>query len=267
MKKEPNKKRIAMFIILGFAVMAGILLKVIADKWITENKNLAVMYFSESIKGLSVGSPVVYEGVQVGKVVNIEILTNPKTLEFSIPVYVRFAEDGNISTMSFDKELSRTQILHALIEKGLRARLTNQNFLTGQLMIELQMLPNTPIILKHELTEKRTDRHVFEIPTTLSTIGNLSKDFQDLPLKQIIGRMDNILAEFETQLPLILPRFADLGQKLNTYTDRSAPQTAQTLNQLNRTLKDVGAAAKSLKNLTDYLERHPDALLKGKKEN
>ena len=262
MKKEPNKKRIAMFMILGFIVLAGILLKTVAGKLLPDNHNLAVMYFSESIKGLSVGSPVVYEGVQVGRVVKIEIITNPQTMEFSIPVYAKFAEDNNINSMNF-KQATRRELLHALIEKGLRARLTNQNMLTGQLMIELQMLPGTPIELKHHLN----DAKVFEIPTTLSTLGGLSKDFQDLPLKQIIGRMDNILSEFETYLPKILPQFADLGQKLNNYVDHSVQQTDQTLNQLNSTLKDVGAAAKSLKNLTDYLERHPDALIKGKKED
>ena len=262
MKKEPNKKRIAMFMILGFIVLAGILLKTVAGKLLPDNHNLAVMYFSESIKGLSVGSPVVYEGVQVGRVVKIEIITNPQTMEFSIPVYAKFAEYNNINSMNF-KQATRRELLHALIEKGLRARLTNQNMLTGQLMIELQMLPGTPIELKHHLN----DAKVFEIPTTLSTLGGLSKDFQDLPLKQIIGRMDNILSEFETYLPKILPQFADLGQKLNNYVDHSVPQTDQTLNQLNSTLKDVGAAAKSLKNLTDYLERHPDALIKGKKED
>lgn len=262
MKKEPNKKRIAMFIILGFIVLAAILLKTVADKLMPDNRNLAVMYFSESIKGLSVGSPVVYEGVQVGRVVKIEIMTNPQTMEFSIPVYAKFAEDNNINSMTF-KQATRRELLYALIKKGLRARLTNQNMLTGQLMIELQMLPDTPIELKHHLN----DAKVFEIPTTLSTLGGLSKDFQDLPLKQIIGRLDNILSEFETYLPKILPQFADLGQKLNDYADHSVPQTDQTLNQLNRTLKDVGAAAKSFKNLTDYLERHPDALLKGKKED
>ena len=262
MKKEPNKKRIAMFIILGFIVLAAILLKIVADKLLPDNRNLAVMYFSESIKGLSVGSPVVYEGVQVGRVVKIEIMTNPQTMEFSIPVYAKFAEDNNINSMTF-KQATRRELLYALIKKGLRARLTNQNMLTGQLMIELQMLPDTPIELKHHLN----DAKVFEIPTTLSTLGGLSKDFQDLPLKQIIGRLDNILSEFEIYMPKILPQFADLGQKLNDYADHSVPQTDQTLNQLNRTLKDVGAAAKSFKNLTDYLERHPDALLKGKKED
>lgn len=263
MKKEPNKKTVAMFIILGFILMIGLILKQISDKLIRDEKNLAVMYFSESINGLNVGSPVVYEGVQVGKVVNIEIHTDPHTLEFSIPVYVLFSSNGDISSMSFDKEISRRTILNLLIEKGLRARLASQNFLTGQLMIELLMLPNAPVSLKNSTLE---DKAHFEIPTTLSTIGGLSKDIQDLPLKNIVWRMDKVLRDLDTELPKILPQYATFGEKLNKYIDRSVPQTNQTLNQLNTTLKDLSAAAKSLNNLTDYLERHPDAILKGKKE-
>lgn len=158
--------------------------------------------------------------------------------------------------------MNRRDVLHVLIQKGLRARLTTQNLLTGQLMIELLMMPDTPINLRQE----PNGEHLFEIPTTLSALGGLSKDLQDLPLKQIVARSDNILSELETQLPVILPQFADLGKKLNDFTDNSLPQTEQTLNQLNRTLKDVSEAAKSVKNLSDYLERHPDAILKGKKE-
>lgn len=261
MKKQPNKKRIAMFIILGILVMGGIILKNIADKIITEKTNLAVMYFNESIKGLNVGSPVVFKGVQVGKVVDIKIITNPKTLEFNIPVYVRFAKDGDVSSMSFYQEVNRKDVWKALIDKGLRARLINQNLLTGQLMIELQILPDTPIVLKED-----DNSSTLEIPTTLSTVAGLSKDLQDLPIKQIVNRLDKILIEIETDLPNILTRFATLAEKLNKYADKSAPQTNQTLNQVNTTLKDISQAAKSIKNLTDYLERHPDSLLKGKKE-
>ena len=261
MKKQPNKKRIAMFIILGILVMGGIILKNIADKIITEKTNLAVMYFNESIKGLNVGSPVVFKGVQVGKVVDIKIVTNPKTLEFNIPVYVRFAKDGDVSSMSFYQEVNRKDVWRALIDKGLRARLINQNLLTGQLMIELQILPDTPIVLKED-----DNSSTLEIPTTLSTVAGLSKDLQDLPIKQIVNRLDKILIEIETDLPNILTRFATLAEKLNKYADKSAPQTNQTLNQVNTTLKDISQAAKSIKNLTDYLERHPDSLLKGKKE-
>ena len=260
MKKEPNKKRIAMFIIVGLLILLGIISKSIADKIITEKTNLAVMYFNESIKGLSIGSPVVFKGVQVGKVVDIKIITNTQNLEFNIPVYVRFAKDGDVSSMSFYQEVNRKDMWRALIEKGLRAKLVSQNLLTGQLMIELQMLPGTPIELK-----KSAEDNTLEIPTSLSTVAGLSKDFQDLPIKQIVMRLDNILKEIETNLPLLLPNYISLGKKLNNYADKSTLATDQTLNQLNTTLKNISLAAKSIKNLTDYLEMHPDAILKGKR--
>lgn len=260
MKKQPNKKTVAMFVILGILVFAGIIFKQIGDKFFT-SRNLAVMYFNESIKGLSIGSPVLYEGVQVGKVVDIQILTNPKTLEFSIPVYVQFDEAGDISGLTFERETTRHDILLILIEKGLRARLGTQNYLTGQLMIELLMLPDTPF----EMHPNNLIKGTFEIPTVLSPFAGLKKDINELPLRDIVTRFNNILKEFETQLPVILPNMAGMSQKLNAYVSKSIPQTAQTFNQLDSTLKDVGAAAKSLKNLTDYLERHPDALLKGKR--
>ena len=261
MKKQPDKKRIAMFIILGFLIMGGIILKNIAYKLMTEKNNLAVMYFSESIKGLNVGSPVVFKGVQVGKVVDIKIITNPQNLEFNIPVYVRFAKDGDVSSLSFYNDINKKEIWKALIDKGLRARLINQNLLTGQLMIELQLLPDTPVVLKEQ-----ENSSILEIPTALSTVAGLSKDLHNLPIKQIVTRLDKILQEFETDLPLILPRFANLAEKLNQYTDKSVPQTNQTLNQATETLKDISQAAKSIKNLADYIEQHPDSLLKGKKE-
>ncbi|MBO4295132.1 MAG: MCE family protein, partial [Alphaproteobacteria bacterium] len=88
MKKEPNKKIIALFMIICFALFIGLIVKNLVEQYMVNHRHLVVMYFTESIKGLNVGSPVVYEGVQVGRVVKIEIHTDPKTLEFNIPVYI-----------------------------------------------------------------------------------------------------------------------------------------------------------------------------------
>ena len=263
------------------ALLVTLVTKNMFENYIENKYNLVVLYFSESIKGLSVGSPVMYEGVQVGKVVKIEIQTDPKTLDFSIPVYIRFAEDEDFSHMKFGKDSAEREWLNYLIRKGLRARLTNQNFLTGQLMIQLFMDDKEPIIYHMEAQGRRT---MVEIPTTLSTIGNLTRDIQDLPLKQIVLHFDNVLHVLETDLPKLIETYTKTGETLNaelpklfqsyeqaatrlhTYIDKSTPQTNQSLNQLNQTLKDISSASKSLQNLADYLERHPDSIIKGKKE-
>ena len=262
MKKEPKKKTIALFMILGLALLLGLISKNLLEEYLADQKNMVVMYFNESIAGLNVGSSVVYEGVTVGKVVKIEIKTDPKTLEFQIPVYVRFASDGDISHMSFSKNVTHREFMDLLIQKGLRARLMTQNLLTGQLMIELLMLPDAPLVYQQK--EDHEETKYFEIPTALSPYSNFMRDVEDLPLKQIIFKINNVLETMETNLPAMLQTYTNIAEKVNNHVDKSVPQTNQSLNQLNRTLKDISNAAQSVKNLADYLEQHPDSILKGK---
>lgn len=270
MSNEPNAKAVGLFIVIGFAIFFGLVAKFTWSKIMPQKDDMVVMYFQESVKGLNVGSPVVLEGVEVGKVVQIELVANPNTMDFSIPVYVRFSKVRDDSDTTFVGLIEKKKMLEDLIHRGLRARLATQSYLTGQLMIELAMLPDTPIVLKNTKAAKT----VFEIPTSLSTIGELSKGFQDLPLKEMVDRMNRILSTMETQLPIVLPQFAELGKSMNELAvtlnksaanaDRVIPKTNQTLNHVNQTLDDISGAAKSMRNLSDYLERHPEALLRGK---
>ena len=294
MSNKPNVKRIGLFLMIGFICLFGIVSHFVIEKIMPNNSNVVVMFFDESIKGLSIGSPVVLEGVEVGKVSRISLYTDPKTLEFRIPVYIRFNQEGQTGAMLktfFGLNKSRDEIISELIEKGLRGRLVSRNFLTGQLMIELIMQPETEI----KLVETPETKDFLQIPTVLSTIGELSKGFQDLPLKAIVNKFNNILNSFETEIPQILPQFKSLsknlnntvpeftklgeqlnnaipifvrlGENLNTtvsHVDKQIPKTGQTINHVNTTLDDISKAAKSLRNLADYLEQHPESILKGK---
>jgi paraquat-inducible protein B len=59
-------------------------------------------------------------------------------------------------------------------------------------------------------------------------------------------------------------KVADDFDKITPETQSVLIQTKKTLNNANQSISDIGAAARSIKNLTDYLERHPEAILKGK---
>lgn len=280
MSNEPNKKRIGLFLIVGFLCFFGLIGKFVIVRIMPNNQNVFVMFFDESVKGLNIGSPVVLEGVEVGKVTQISLVTDPDTLAFSIPVYVRFKKDERTSDLFqsvFGRGKTKEQIISELIDKGLRARLVSQNFLTGQLMIELVMQPNAPL----HLVDIPQAEGLIQIPTVLSTIGELSKGIQDLPLKAMVNKLNNILNVFETELPAIFPQFkllgenlnkavpafTLLGQKMNKTVDKidgQVPKTTATINHLNTTLDDISHAAKALRNLADYLERHPESLLRGK---
>lgn len=257
MRKQPNERFIGLFMIGGLLTLLLMGAVFLSERLFLNDGRMLVMYFEESINGLSVGSPVVFKGVQIGKVTAIDLIANAETLEFSIPVYVRLEKRRNIENGEF---VDRERILEALIDKGLRARLATQSYLTGMLMVELEMLPGTPIVLRHPAK----DKNIFEIPTVLSPLSELSKGLQDLPLKESVAAFNKFFTTLNTELPNILPQISQAATRLNKAVSNNLGATAETLNNFNQTMLSVEAAANSMRNLTDYLERHPEAILKGK---
>ncbi len=260
MKKTPNKKLIGIFTIASISIFIGIVLMFAGDKIFTKNNDQLVMYFEESIKGLIIGSPVSFRGVEIGKVSKIDLMADTSDMNFSIPVFAKLNEDQNFRIKSYKKIKDKDEFLQDLIKKGLRARLTTQSYLTGQLMIELEMLPNTKAQLKNQNVFKDT----IEIPTALSPMGELSKGLQDLPIKDSIDKFNALLETFNQKFPIILEQTASIATSINKIASNNVGGVSMTLNNLNKAMIDIGEAARSIKNFTDYLERHPEALLKGK---
>lgn len=264
MQKEPNKKLIGLFVILGFILFIGIIGHSIISRILTDKKHLVVMYFDESVKGLNVGSPVVFNGVAIGKITQIELLADPATMTFKVPVYAQLTPMKSIKQpiSAVDRLWQKKSTLNVMIEKGLRARLLTQSYLTGQLMVELTMIPNSPENLYHNPYD--ITHNIPEIPTVLSPAGELSKGFQDLPLKRSMEKFEKVLDNIAQYLPIMMPALAETSENLSQITKAAAPATDPTLNNLNQTLYDISDAARSIRNLTDYLERHPESLLRGK---
>lgn len=255
MRNEPNRKMIGLFMASGLAVLIIIFGLFVKSKFCAGDGKVLVMYFEESINGLNVGSPVVFKGVQIGKVASIELIANAEDLSFSIPVYVKMDAEQSINHSETYGE--KEMILNALIAKGLRARLTTQSYLTGQLMIELEMLPDTPIVLRRPQDEKE----FLEVPTVLSPLGEISKGIQNLPLKESVEQF----RRFFTSLNDEMPQVKKMINSMSRVVDGNAGAAADTLDNFNKAAVNISQAAKALRNFADYIERHPEALLKGKK--
>lgn len=255
MRNEPNKKLIGLFMIIGITVLAIIFGTFLKSKFYDGDSKTLVMYFEESINGLNVGAPVVFKGVQIGKVARTELIADPDDLSFSIPVYVKM--DAKQSINHSATYGAKESILNALIEKGLRARLTTQSYLTGQLMIELEMLPDTPVVMRQPEQEK----DYLEIPTVLSPLGEISRGIQSVPLKASVEQFNKFFSSLNEEMPNI----RKVVHSMNKVISGNASATAETIDNFNEAAINVSQAAKALRNFADYLERHPEALLKGKK--
>lgn len=183
-----------------------------------------VIFFDGSVQGLNVGAPVVFRGVQVGQVTGVEALADPKDLTIQIKVVVELVR-GSL-TVQGGPVPDPHKAVEGLIQRGLRASLRMQSFVTGLLYVNLDIHPDTPI--------KRLglDPRYPELPTVptemeqmLATIHQALAEFGKLPLESLLRE---ILATF---------------QHVNTLLD--VPELKQALTSLDGL---VAAADRLLRN-------------------
>lgn len=266
MKKEPNKKMIGLFLVIGFVLFLGLIGQSVFHKIHTDTEDMVVMYFSESLQGLSEGSPIIFQGVEVGKVTRIVLVADKNSLKFNVAVYARLKEIDIISEGSLWEKLWRKKqedfnFLEIMIEQGMRARLASQSYLTGQLRIDLVMLPETEI----RMFESPKKENFPQIPTVLSAREELARGFNALQLHKTVERINNVAEVLGKELPILLPALTQSSQNLDKTLERVAGSSEETLASFNETLHEVSDAAKSFQNLADYLEQHPESLIQGKK--
>ncbi len=148
-----------------------------------------VCFFEGSVKGLSVGAPVLVGGVKIGSVKRISIEYNPKTLSFYVPVILE-AELNRIRLIKGER-MPIDKMLPRLIKRGLRAQLNMGSLITGQLIIELDYHPDSPVKLVG------LDKEYPEIPTIPSTFEAIFETLKKLPLKETLERLISAVKALE----------------------------------------------------------------------
>lgn len=145
------------------------------------------LYFDGSVSGLSIGAPVVFRGVPMGNVIKISLVANARDSNITIPVTIQIDERSFINSSGAPlSEATQSEIIHRMVEKGLRARLQMGSLITGQYRIELDFFPHTPMNFRSSDPDT-------EIPTIPSPIDTLQRTFARLPIDQIASSMVSIL--------------------------------------------------------------------------
>jgi paraquat-inducible protein B len=243
-----------------------------------------VLNFKESLRGLSVGAPVDFRGVVIGEVTDIEVNLNPANHDLTMPVSVRLYPERLLARNRRVTEEQRRVEPHALFDRlvarGLRAQLRNGNLLTGQRYVALDFFPGkTPAKLAWDTdpVELPTIPGSLEgLQTTLTEIaGKLGKvpfDAIGNDLRQALQTLDRTLKRTEqlvtrvdTEIaPEARAAISDARKTLGA-AERTLAADAPLQQDMRETLREVTRAAESLRTLLDYLERHPESLIRGKK--
>jgi paraquat-inducible protein B len=181
-----NPKLIGAFVVGAVAlVVVGVLL--LGGAELLTKKQAFVAYFEGSVKGLNVGAPVEFQGVKVGSVTDIQLQFLTAELEFRIPVFIQI-EPGRMTQVGRQID-AHGQLLKPLIARGLRAQLEMQSIVTGQLMVQLSFLPDTPVKLVG-------DGKIPEVPTAPTMMQEVTQnvtqalsEIRQLPIPQLIGQL------------------------------------------------------------------------------
>jgi len=309
MAKQANRMMIGGFVVLAVILMAASLVVFGSGKFFQKTVK-CVMYFNEPVKGLSVGAPVLFQGVQIGTVTSITLQINPAKMQVQIPVFIEYEPEkfqvGGVDPKDFrdpQKNIAR------LIDKGLRAQLGMQSFITGQLVIQLDFYPGTPVTLQG------IDKNSIEIPTIPSTSAKLADAMEKLDLnglekhlestlagidkfvnnpnltasikglhetlqdaRKLLARIDRQVDPLSNDLKKTVKDFGKLAVDVNTHVGGVAAGFDKTMSaargvlsensplivDLQNTLQEIAAMSRSIRQLSDYLDQHPEALIRGK---
>lgn len=152
------------------------------------SKTRAVVFFEGSVGGLAPGAPVTYRGVRIGSVSSVAVVVDPTELSARIPVYLQLEPD-QVTLVSGS---TRQPMLRRLIAAGLRAKLVSESLVTGQMLVELDLNPETPA---HTVGGGEPD--VPEIPAIQSDLQELREQLTHAPIAETVAQAQRTLAAIE----------------------------------------------------------------------
>ncbi|HGO6127566.1 TPA: intermembrane transport protein PqiB [Burkholderia cepacia] len=233
--------------------------------------------FEQPLRGLAVGAPVEFSGIEMGTVVSTRLDFDRASRRFQSIVMVKVypyrlgpvveklqKTEGNGNPRA-------AQFLAGLVEHGLRAETRTGNLLTGQLYISFDFVKNAPKVPFDANATPLT------IPTVASTFDKLPEQIADIVDKINKMPLDSIGKHVDSSLTNLDATLRQVNGQLLPSTTRALDQANQTFGALRQgiaedgplqenlanTLTEVQRTARSLRTLTDMLGRRPEALLRG----
>ncbi len=253
-----------------------------------------VLYFNESLRGLSIGAPVTLFGLTVGRVAEVGLAFDPKASTFRPRVIITFLPErvaARLSEQDRAKQKSylgmndegRQRLMRSLVEQhGLRARLETGSLLTGDLYVAFEYVPNAPKV------KLDWSQEPLELPVASGGLASLEAKLDSIltkidamPLgaigadvKNVVATLNQALKQTDALITRVDAEWVPEGTKtMNSLhqaiadADRSLlGKDAPAAQDLHDTLQELTRAARAVRVFVDYLDRHPEALIRGKKE-
>jgi paraquat-inducible protein B len=216
-----------------------------------------LVYFDESVRGLSIGAPVEFRGIEIGKVTDFRLEFDRERDRFRIPVRIEI-DPQRFTKIDLDDKAVRREHFDHLVASGLRAQLKSGNLLTGQLLVSLDIFEDAKpaqIVWSGPIPVLPT------MPTPLeeitASLTKVAERLGQLPIEQIGADLRAVLEEVNRTL-----KQAD--RTLVSANALIGPDSSLN-SELPRALLEISDAARALGLAADQIEAQPDSLIFGKR--
>jgi paraquat-inducible protein B len=273
MSKKVHTASIGLFIVAGLALGVAGLLLFSSSKMFSKTVEV-IVYFNNSLNGLSEGAALKFRGVTVGSVKRVMVRFNQADNDYAMPVICEIDEKLVRQRLGEgSEEFVARRTTEEQISAGLRASLQMESLVTGVLYIDTRINPNAPPPVFHQL-----EKIYPEIPSEPTQIQQVFENLASLDVKSLNGlmtRLDHTLAELRmteinrgvTNLlsslnglvtnPDItnalasfrptLDQYRELGAKVTSRVDPLADSVTHTLAEANQTLGQIRGAGENLR--------------------
>jgi paraquat-inducible protein B len=243
--------------------------------------------FTGAVAGIEHGTPVELLGTQIGQVKSVQLEYDERAHVLHTPVIVAIdptrVKVVNGPARSAD-EVAQDFSAHMedWVKHGLRARLTSASIITGQQIISLDMVPDAPAARIERVGSQLQIPNApsVDIAQIMQSVHSILRNIDRATagpelshamkeLDRTLTHLDEITGEVEPQIkPLIasLRESADAAQRTLQQAGNVLGSNAAQGTDLPRLMQELTDAARSVKALADYLDRHPEALIRGKKK-
>ena len=238
------------------------------------------MVFEQSVRGLSEGAAIDLLGIEIGKVRSVALQYDAQRKRYPAEVLadvypLRLGGLRN-ALLAETAGADDAEVMRRLIGNGLRAQLRTGNLLTGQLYVALDFIPSTSRTLPSGVAG------VVTIPTSPGTLSEIQPQIADIvskvskiPFDEIGQDLRKTLAGANAAIGQLTPE----AQRALAEVQRTLTKAQGSLDSVDRNVTDPNApvqrnveetmvelqrTAKALRVLADYLQQHPESLLRGK---
>jgi paraquat-inducible protein B len=260
-----------------------------------------VLYFDESVRGLSVGAPVTMYGLAAGEVADVGLSIDPTTQAIRPRVVITFFPERLIGRLSQRQQAAGKAMEESTLEqrmrnlrrqveeRGLRAQLRTGSFLTGELYVAFEYFPTAPKV-KLDVNKDPIELPVVpgglanleaKLSSILTKIDNMPLNAIGIEVKDALATLTKTLKDADTLISRVDAQWVPEGTKTLEAARKAIGDADRAINDadstllakdspapqdLRDTLQEVTRAARAVRVLVDYLERHPEILIRGKSE-